>query len=159
MAQLEFILNTEVYRGYDDVVPEGMRKSVVEHVVCKDGTSLSVQASESHYCMPRTNGPGWIEVEIGFPTETPTVSWMQYFDGTWYDTKWERFTKEYISRIKWAFKGLEYYNGVTKKIGAISRSIKRALRMSVTPMGCDSVYGYVPVELVREYIEMHGGEA
>lgn len=24
---------------------------------------------------------------------------------------------------------------------------------------CDSVYGYVPVELVREFVEAHGGEA
>lgn len=35
-------------------------------VECKDGTTLSVQASESHYCSPRENNPGFYrKVEFG----------------------------------------------------------------------------------------------
>jgi len=40
-------------------------------VVCEDGFSMSVQASEYHYCSPRISGLGesYIAVEVGFPTE------------------------------------------------------------------------------------------
>lgn len=42
---------------------------VAERIVCVDGTSLSVQASESHYCSPRVTGsPYYTQVEIGFPS-------------------------------------------------------------------------------------------
>jgi len=39
-------------------------------VRCKDGFTMSVQASAYHYCSPRINdAEGYLEVEIGFPTE------------------------------------------------------------------------------------------
>ena len=39
-------------------------------VVCKDGFTMSVQASAYHYCTPRINhSEGYLEVEIGFPSE------------------------------------------------------------------------------------------
>lgn len=40
-------------------------------IVCKDGFSMSVQAGEAIYCMPRVNlrSGGYVEVEIGFPSE------------------------------------------------------------------------------------------
>jgi len=39
--------------------------------VCKDGFAMSVQASEHHYCSPRSNGVAmsYTSVEIGFPSE------------------------------------------------------------------------------------------
>ena len=37
-------------------------------IVCKDGFSLSVQASRYHYCNPRANEmENYYEVEVGFP--------------------------------------------------------------------------------------------
>ena len=42
-----------------------------ETVVCKDGFSMSVQASINHYCSPKLNGKNntYSSVEIGFPSE------------------------------------------------------------------------------------------
>ena len=42
-----------------------------DYVVCADGFTMSVQASENHYCSPRANGAEIIygRVEIGFPSE------------------------------------------------------------------------------------------
>ncbi len=54
---------------------------------CKDGTTLSVQASKYHYCSPRADGLGaWQQytlVEVGFITKggepvTPPDSWREY---------------------------------------------------------------------------------
>ena len=44
---------------------------VRETVVCKDGFSMSVQASINHYCSPKLNGKNntYSSVEIGFPSE------------------------------------------------------------------------------------------
>ena len=41
-----------------------------ELVVCKDGFTMSVQASEYHYCSPREDNAEWYAaVEVGFPSE------------------------------------------------------------------------------------------
>ena len=42
-----------------------------DYVVCADGFTMSVQASENHYCSPRADGAEVIygRVEIGFPSE------------------------------------------------------------------------------------------
>lgn len=37
---------------------------VVAPVVCKDGTMLSVQASNAHYCTPRADTGPWTTVEV-----------------------------------------------------------------------------------------------
>lgn len=42
-------------KGWNDVVP---------HVTCRDGATLSVQASRAHYCCPRRDDGPWIEVEV-----------------------------------------------------------------------------------------------
>ena len=39
-------------------------KHPVDLVKCADGTSLSVQASEYHYCSPRNNEGPYTEVEV-----------------------------------------------------------------------------------------------
>ncbi|GAB2866284.1 hypothetical protein GCM10027044_29370 [Hymenobacter ruber] len=49
-------------------------------VKCKDGTTLSVQASEGHYCTPRENNPPYSAVEVGFPTADPGADWLQHKD-------------------------------------------------------------------------------
>ena len=80
-------------------------KSHCPRFFCKDGTYLSVQASNTHYSMPRDNEGPYTHVEVGFPSIDPPESWAEYADG-------------------------EYPN---------------------------DVYGYVPLELVNEFIELHGG--
>ncbi len=44
------------------------RRTTVRAVVCADGTTLSVQASSTHYCSPRDDDGPWSAVEIGFPS-------------------------------------------------------------------------------------------
>jgi len=41
---------------------------VCPRIVCFDGFSMSVKASEYSYCAPRNNFGPWSEVEVGFPS-------------------------------------------------------------------------------------------
>lgn len=43
---------------------------VMPPLVCADGFSISVQASETHYCTPRQNNcDEYLTVEVGYPSE------------------------------------------------------------------------------------------
>ena len=76
-------------------------------VKCADGFEVSVQASEHHYCSPRTNGADCYEsVELGFPS------------------------MEESELMKYAEDPSD-------------------------PTG--TVYGWVPVEVVNQIIDKHGG--
>lgn len=46
-------------------------------MVCASGLKMSVQASRTHYCLPRDNAGPWVEVEVGFPSER-VESLMEY---------------------------------------------------------------------------------
>ena len=44
----------------------------VPQIVCADGFTISVQASECHYCVPRIgNAVYYTEVECGYPSSIP----------------------------------------------------------------------------------------
>jgi hypothetical protein len=88
-----------------------LMKELCTRIKCKDGESLSVQASEFHYSCPRENTGPYTEVEVGFPSVSPPDSWAKYFDDNWEDES------------------------------------RRT----------ESVYGYVPIELVEQFITDHGG--
>ena len=109
-SQLEYVLNSKVQSPLErmDRRDSNRRDAVVSEVTCVDGTTISVQASETHYCVPRSNDGGWTHVDVGYPSVRPPDSWAEYAE------EWD------------------------------------------TPT--ETVYGYVPIELVREYIELHGGE-
>ena len=47
-------------------------KPIAPIIKCKDGTTLSVQASEGHYCSPRTDTGPYSEVEVWCITDSPT---------------------------------------------------------------------------------------
>ena len=73
---------------------------------CNDGYSISVQASEFHYCEPRCNGmQDYESVELGYPSIE------------------DELINEYAED--------EPYT--------------------------ETVYGYVPIEIVEELINKHGG--
>lgn len=40
-------------------------------ITCKDGFSISVQATHGAYCRPRRNIGPWYQVECGFPSARP----------------------------------------------------------------------------------------
>jgi len=49
---------------------KGEWEKVVPRVKCVDGFSMSVQASDSHYCDPRENKAfQYLSMEIGYPSE------------------------------------------------------------------------------------------
>ena len=51
-----------------------------EKVVCADGFTMSVQAHEGAYCLPRMTGaPVYREVEVGFPSieEPMLMEWCE----------------------------------------------------------------------------------
>lgn len=78
---------------------------LVKRIECKDGFSISVQASEYAYCYPRmTNQKEYYEVECGFPSSEP------------------EFIMDYAEDPK-------------------------------NPT--ETVYGYVPVKLVEQLIDLH----
>ncbi len=58
-----------------------MYKPHFPSIQCKDGTTLSVQASQSHYSTPRQDKGPYTHVEVGFPSVTPPASWKPYADG------------------------------------------------------------------------------
>lgn len=76
-------------------------------IFCKDGTTLSVQASESHYCTPRNNDGPWTNMEVGFPSIQVPDTWLPFADG----------------------------DGITHT----------------------DVYGWVPIEMIEDFINQHGG--
>ena len=43
----------------------GIRKALV----CKDGFTMSIQASDTHYCSPQANDQIYSRVEVGFPSK------------------------------------------------------------------------------------------
>ncbi len=45
-----------------------MYKAKYETVVCKDGFSMSVQASSTSYCVPRNDYGPYESCEVGFPS-------------------------------------------------------------------------------------------
>ena len=85
--------------------PDGMMWRCPK-IKCADGFTLSVQASNFHYCTPREDSGPYLEVEIGFPSAK------------------EDLIMEYA----------EDENDPT-----------------------DTVYGWVPIDIVEQVIENHGG--
>lgn len=99
----EWLRNEENVSFADPVAP---RVVIRKHLKCKDGLTLSVQASEYHYCSPRSAHGPYKEVEVGFPSE---------------------------------------------KIPGLLEYAEDPDRPK------DTVYGHVPVGIVEEIIEEHGG--
>lgn len=56
--------------------------TVRPHVTCADGCTLSVQASEGHYCTPRADfAPHYTSVEVAFPTDAKRQPLQASFAG------------------------------------------------------------------------------
>ena len=76
------------------------------YVVCKDGFTVSIQASDTHYCSPRKIVDLYREMELGYPSDE----------------------EELI---------MPYCEDESKP--------------------CNTVYGFVPVKIINEMLEKHGG--
>lgn len=44
-------------------------KKQAQRIKCADGFTVSIQASEMHYCDPRDNKGPYVSVELGYPTQ------------------------------------------------------------------------------------------
>jgi hypothetical protein len=47
-------------------------------VIMADGHTMSIQASEFHYCTPRQDSGPYSTVEVGFPDFVPSAEFMEY---------------------------------------------------------------------------------
>lgn len=62
-------------------------KDVAKKTTCADGVSLSIQASKTHYSIPREDVGPYVAVEVGFIEDkkgkqvTPPRTWKKYADG------------------------------------------------------------------------------
>ena len=58
-------------------------KALNKSTICNNGTGLSIQASEGHYCSPRNDEGPYTHVEVGFIERdgeriTPPDSWAEF---------------------------------------------------------------------------------
>lgn len=79
-------------------------------IICKDGFSISVQASEYAYATPRSDVGPYSAVECGFPSSKP-----------------------------------------------VTAELCKYAELCGTDDYTETVYGYVPVEVVMAELEAHGG--
>ena len=54
-------------------IEQGIGFAVYPKARMKDGFSISIQASEFHYCHPRNSIGPWNEMELGFPSELDPI--------------------------------------------------------------------------------------
>ena len=118
-----------------DIVPGVTAfQKVRPRIVCNDGFSVSVQASECTYCHPRytqwQNEDGWqvINGEYWLSSETPRNFETDHY--TPYESVELGYPSEEDELINEYAEGDDYTG---------------------------TVYGYVPVDIVEKLIEKHGG--
>ena len=64
MTKTLTVLQAMLCKPAKEISPGYFYKDVLPAIKCKNGTTLSVQASEFHYCEPRTNEGPYSEVEV-----------------------------------------------------------------------------------------------
>ena len=111
----EFIQKYRSVKEYNSAMQE-MKISHNPYVVCKDGFTMSVQAGQSCYSVPKDVADKYEEAEIGYPS-TPEVLIKQYAE---------------IMDVEEA-------------------SVEDDSWL------CDTVYPYVPVNIIDKVIRKHGG--
>lgn len=67
------------YLAAEHTLSDDKRYPYARKVKCADGLTMSVQASEWHYCNPRENVGPWRTVEIGYPSEVvdEIMQWVE----------------------------------------------------------------------------------
>ena len=56
-------------------LPDGFVHQMLPPIRCKDGFTISVQASQIHYCSPKSNSAEWTHFEVGYPSsEEPLLA-------------------------------------------------------------------------------------
>ena len=108
-------------------------------IVCQDGYSVSVQASEYHYCEPRytqwQNEDGWHVINGNY--------WLSSDTPRNFET--DRFTPYESVELGFPSEADDLINEYAE------------IGFNDTPNYTNTVYGYVPVDIVEKLIEKHGG--
>ena len=120
---IEDFLGTSIY--YQKVRPR---------IVCQDGYSVSVQASEYTYCMPR-------------------LTQFQNEDG-WHAINGAYYTSSDMPRI---FRSDNYIPYESVELGYPSEPDELINEYAESEEYTSTVYSYVPVDIVEKLIEKHGG--
>lgn len=76
-------MNQHQFQELFESMPDVGINPIKAPIYCKDGFSMSVQASYIHYCSPRKNTGPWETFEVGFPTmlEPKLYPFMEMRDG------------------------------------------------------------------------------
>ena len=131
-----------------------------DRIVCNDGESVSIQVGEYLYCVPRINSAPWFAVEAGFPSCVPPDSWKHYADN-WHipiTVKLRNFRFRILFSAQSDYIYCKTGNKYINFIKGLRRGIKREWPVLIMPSPCNTIYGYIPVEVVQEFIDKHGGE-
>lgn len=160
-SYLDWILGTPA-KSWLDGEPdyETSRPMVISRLYCMDGESVSIQASEYMYCTPRENYPGWDKVEAGYPSCIPPLTWKEFSE------QWDINLHDRIQRF---FHGAKFAIDADVKYGkegsklrrflnGFFRGFKREFNILMIKQPCNTIYAYMPVELVKQFITAHGGE-
>lgn len=139
---------------------ETSRPMVVPRIYCMDGESVSIQAGDCMYCTPRENFSGWFKVEAGYPSCVPPIEWEKYAE-RWEATLHARI-QEFFQGIKFAIDADVKYGKEGSKlqrfIGGLFVGLRREFTILIRKPPCSTIYAYMPVELVKQFITAHGGE-
>lgn len=133
---MSFNLNYWLKETIDiDMVPGVFAfQKVRPRIVCNDGYSVSVQASEYTYCEPRytqwQNEDGWQVINGNYWSSSKTPMNFETDHFTLYESVELGYPSEADELIYEYAEGNDYTN---------------------------TVYGYVPVKIVEQLIEKHGG--
>lgn len=83
---------------------------VVPRVTCRDGFSVSIQASRHSYCDPRTDEGPWSAVELGYPSVIEPLIWRwAESPGRWTDTVYPWVPIEVAAAV------IECHGGIAEK--------------------------------------------
>ncbi len=130
-------------------------KPIEPSLVCKDGATVSVQASQYHYSTPRNDRGPYSHVEAGFPSVIPPDSWSEYAEN-WHSLTTRQLAKDILGDINMAWYSFKYrkfkWNFSTKHW--LRSALLRLRGLKPT----DTIYPWLPIELVDEFIEVHGGK-
>jgi hypothetical protein len=88
--------------------PYGLMVDHLRTLACPDGFSVSVQASRTHYCLPRDCTGPYYKVECGFPSAPmPTLAeWIEGGDIHATQTVWGYVPIEKVAEVLAAHGGL-----------------------------------------------------
>lgn len=90
----------ELHRFLGQVKVRTRALGLLPALVCRDGFKMSIQASEYHYCEPRTDEGPWTHIELGFLSQVEPLLWpYAETPGKWTETVYPRVPVEVAAAV------------------------------------------------------------